>query len=159
LDEGYEMITLVQTGKSRPRPIVLMEPVGSTYWSSWINFVKRQLVNKKFIKPEDLSLFKVVKSVDQAIDYIENFYRVYHSLRYVSGVAIIRLKRQISAPMLERINREFKDILHSGKIEVALPTAKEVQEKEFLSLPRLAMSFNLRDYGRLYEMIQVINQD
>jgi len=159
LDEGFEMMTLVQTGKSRPRPIILMEPQGSTYWSSWMHFVKSQLVKNKYIKKEDLSLFAIAKTSDQAIKYIENFYRVYHSIRYVSGLAVLRLHRQISPQTLKFINKEFKDILTSGQIQVCPPTAKEIQEKEFLNLPRLSMNFNLRDYGRLCEMIQVINQD
>jgi len=159
LDEGFEMITLMQTGKSRPRPIVLMEPKGSVYWKSWMSFIKSQLAKKGFIKNEDLSLFKIVRTTDQAVEYIENFYRVYHSIRYVLGLAVIRLNRQISGKTLKLINRKFKDILTGGQIEVSSPTPKEIQEKEFLDLPRLVMNFNLRDYGRLCEMIQVINKD
>jgi uncharacterized protein (TIGR00730 family) len=159
LDEGFEMITLVQTGKSRPRPIVLMEPQGSTYWTSWMNFVKSQLVKNGFIKKEDLSLFAIVKTTAQAVKYIENFYRVYHSIRYVSGLAVLRLNRQISQKTLKFINKEFKGILVDGQIQVSPPTSKEIQEKEFLNLPRLVMNFNSRDFGRLYEMIHVINKD
>jgi uncharacterized protein (TIGR00730 family) len=159
LDEGFEMITLMQTGKSRPRPIVLMEPQGSTYWVSWLDFVKKQLVKKGFIKKEDLQLFKISKSADQAISFIDDFYRVYHSIRYVLGTAVLRLNREISDRTLKLINREFKDTLSSGQIRRAMPTEKEVQEKEFLDLPRLAMDFNLRDYGRLCQLIQIINQD
>lgn len=159
LDEGFEMITLVQTGKSRPRPIVLMEPKGSTYWASWMYFVKSQLVKKGFIKKEDLKLIQIVKTVDTAVKYIEDFYRVYHSIRYVSGLAVLRLNREISEKTLKFINKKFKDILTSGQIQVSPPTPKEIQENEFLNLPRLVMSFNLRDYGRLCEMIQVINRD
>ncbi|MDP2767225.1 MAG: TIGR00730 family Rossman fold protein, partial [Candidatus Methanoperedens sp.] len=119
LDEGFEMITLVQTGKSRPRPIVLMEPKGSTYWTSWMHFVKNQLVKKGFIHKEDLSLFTIVKTADQAVKYIEDFYRVYHSIRYVLGQAVIRLNRQISEKTLKFINKKFKDILTSGEIRVS----------------------------------------
>lgn len=159
LDEGFEMITLMQTGKSRPRPIVLMEPPGSTYWANLLDFVKKQLVKKGFIKKEDLQLFRVTKNADQAIRFIEDFYRVYHSIRYVLGTAVLRLNREISDRTLRLINREFKDILASGQILRCLPTDKEVQEKEFLDLPRLAMNFNLRDYGRLCQLIEVINRD
>ena len=159
LDEGFEMITLMQTGKSRPRPIILMEPKGSTYWTNWMHFVKSQLVKKGFIKKEDLSLFAIVKTADQAVKYIEDFYRVYHSIRYVFGLAVLRLNRQISQKTLKILNKKFKDILISGEIKVSPPTPKEIQEKEFLNLPRLIMNFNLRDYGRLCEMIQTINKD
>jgi len=159
LDEGFEMITLVQTGKSRPRPIVLMEPKGSTYWATWMNFVKSQLVKNGFINKDDLSLIHVVKSVDSAIKYIEDFYRVYHSIRYVAGLAVLRLNREVSAKTLRLLNKEFKDILISGEIRVSSPTVKEIQEGEFLNLPRLAMNFNMRNYGRLCEMIRLINKD
>ena len=159
LDEGFEMITLIQTGKSRPRPIVLMEPPGSTYWATWMHFVKSQLAKKGFINKEDLNLFHIVKTVDAAVKYIEDFYRVYHSIRYVSGLAVLRLNREISDKTLKLINKKFKDILFGGEIRVSPPTNKEIQEGEFLNLPRLAMSFNMHDYGRLCEMIHVINKD
>ncbi|MCK9432192.1 MAG: TIGR00730 family Rossman fold protein [Candidatus Omnitrophica bacterium] len=159
LDEGFEMMTLIQTGKSRPRPIVLMEPKGSDYWASWLRFVKKQLVRNRFIKKEDLNLFKTARNADQAVKYIEDFYRVYHSIRYVSGVAVLRLKREISGATLKKLNREFKDILTGGEIKFSPPYPKEIQGNEFLELPRLAMNFNLRDYGRLCEMIKVINGD
>jgi len=159
LDEGFEMITLVQTGKSRPRPIVLMEPKGSSYWRTWMNFVAGQLVKKRYIKKEDLNLIQIAKTVEAAVKYIEDFYRVYHSIRYVSGVAVLRLKRPVSEKTLKFINKEFKDIITGGEIKVCPPTAKEIQENEFIDLPRLGMNFNLRDYGRLYEMIRMINRD
>ncbi len=158
-DEGFETLTLIQTGKSRPRPIVLMEPEGSSYWKTWMNFVNNQLVKRGFIKKEDLSIFRMVKNVDQGIKYIEDFYRVYHSIRYVLGLTVLRLNREISDKTLKFINREFKDILIRGEIKVSPPTEKEILEKEFLNLPRLVMNFNLRDYGRLFEMIKVINND
>ncbi len=159
LDEGFEMITLIQTGKSRPRPIVLMEPKGSTYWATWIHFVKTQLIKNGFIAKDDLNLFHIVENVDAAVKYIDDFYRVYHSIRYVLGLAVIRLNREISEKTLKFINKEFKDILISGEIRVSPPTDKEIQEKEFLNLPRLVMNFNMHDYGRLCEMIQFINKD
>ncbi len=158
-DEGFEMLTLIQTGKSKPRPIVLMEPQGSTYWAEWKHFVDSQLVKNGFIQKEDLNLFRIVKTVDQAVKYIEDFYRVYHSIRYVSGLTVLRLNKEISTKTLKFINREFRGILTSGEIKVSPPTNKELQEGECLSLPRLVMNFNLRDYGRLFEMIRVINRD
>ena len=157
LDEGFEMLTLIQTGKSRPRPVVLMEPQGSTYWAHWLDFVDKQLVGKGYIKKEDLGIFCIVKSADEAIRYIENFYKVYHSIRYVSGLTVIRLNKKISKKALEHINRNFDDILVDGEIAVSPPTEKEIEEGEYLDLPRLIMNFNMRDYGRLCEMIHAIN--
>ncbi len=158
-DEGFEMLTLIQTGKSKPRPIVFMEPKGSTYWEAWKRYVVDHLLKNNFIKKEDLELFRIVKTVDEAIKYIEDFYKVYHSIRYVSGLTVIRLNRGISNKTLALINEEFKDILISGEIRLSSPTKKEIQNKEYLNLPRLVMNFNMRDYGRLCKMIGVINGD
>lgn len=158
-DEGFEMLTLVQTGKSKPRPIVLMEPKGSTYWDAWKRYVVEHLLKNGFIEKEDLKLFRIVKTVDEAIKYIEEFYRIYHSIRYVSGLTVIRLNKELSPGTLKRINREFGDILTGGEIRPAPATNKELEEGEYTDLPRLAMNFNMRDYGRLCEMIHIINQD
>jgi hypothetical protein len=158
LDEGFEMLTLIQTGKSKPRPIVLMEPKGSTYWVDWMRFIDKQLIKKGFIKKEDFSLFRLCRSVDEAVRYIENFYRVYHSIRYVSGSTIIRLKKEIPAKTLKRLNADFKDILTEGEIRISPPTQEEAQRGEFLDLPRLALNYNLHDYGRLFEFIRAINK-
>ena len=158
-DEGFEMLTLIQTGKSKPRPIVLMEPKGSRYWTDWKRFVNNQLFKNGFIDKKDFNLFRIVKSVDEAIKYIEDFYRIYHSIRYDSGLTVLRLNKKISGETLNLINRKFKDILTGGEIRFSPPTEKEMEKREYLELPRLVMNFNLRDYGRLCEMIHVINRD
>lgn len=158
-DEGFEVLTLIQTGKSKPRPIVLMEPQGSTYWADWKRFIHNQLLKNGFVKKEDFNLFYLAKSIDAAIKYIEDFYRIYHSIRYVSGLTVIRLNKKISAKTLELINREFKDILASGEICFSPPTKEEIEKEEYLELPRLIMNFNMRDYGRLCQLIGVINRE
>lgn len=156
-DEGFEALTLIQTGKSRPRPIVLMEPQGSTYWADWSFFVKKQLVGNGFITGDDLKLFRLAKNVDEAVRYIEDFYKVYHSIRYVRGLTVLRLNKSLSRETLRLLNQEFGDILTGGKIRMSEPLKEEIQRQEFPGLPRLVMSFNLHSYGRLCEMIHVIN--
>lgn len=158
-DEGFEVLTLVQTGKSKPRPIVMIEPEGSTYWSVWHRFVNRELLKNGLIDKEDMKLFHIAKSVDEAIKYIENFYSIYHSIRYISGTTVIRLNRKISDATLQLLNKRFRDILKSGDIRFSPPMKKEIEAEEYLDLPRLVMSFNMHDYGRLTEMIRVINRD
>ena len=158
-DEGFEMLTLIQTGKSKPRPIVLMEPKGSRYWTDWKRFMNNQLFKNGFIDKKDFNLFRIVKSADEAIKCIEDFYRIYHSIRYDSGLTVLRLNKKISGETLNLINRKFKDILTGGEIRFSPPTEKEIEKREYLQLPRLAMNFNLRDYGRLCEMIRIINRD
>lgn len=156
-DEGFEMLTLVQTGKAKPRPIVFLDPKGSTYWLRWRRFVQKELLEKGYISKEDLDLFYIAKSVDEAVGYIDGFYRVYHSIRYVNGLTVMRLNRPLPDATIADLNREYKDILTKGEIAASLPTAKELEEGEFIDLPRLAMHFNMRDYGRLLEMIRAIN--
>ena len=158
-DEGFEALTLIQTGKSKPRPILLMQPKGSTYWTQWKCFLNDQLVNNGFINKEDMGLFKIIGNVDEAVKYIEDFYRIYHSIRYASGLTVLRLNRKLSDKTLKLINQQFKDILTEGSIKLSSPTKEEIQKKEYLNLPRLVMKFNQRDYGRLLELIHVINKD
>ncbi|MFA6357006.1 MAG: LOG family protein, partial [Candidatus Omnitrophota bacterium] len=158
-DEGFEMLTLIQTGKSKPRPILMMEPEGSTYWAVWRRFVNNELLRNGFIEKEDMSLFRTVRTADEAIRYIEDFYRVYHSIRYVSGRTVLRLNRKISEKTLAAINRKFKGILTSGEIELSPPLKEEIEKGEYLKLPRLVMNFDFRSYGRLTEMIEAVNRD
>jgi len=158
-DEGFEALTLVQTGKSRPRPVILMEPEGSTYWAGWIRFIEEQLAGNGFIDRHDLSLFQVARSADEAVGQIEAFYGVYHSLRYVQGLTVLRLNRRLSRETLQSINREFKDILTEGAIEPSAALKEELERDEYPELPRVVMKFNMRDYGRLFEMIRTINEE
>ena len=158
-DEGFEDLTLIQTGKSKPRPIVLMEPEGSTYWAKWRRFVNDELVRNGYVGKEDFNLFHIAKSVDEAIRYIEDFYRIYHSIRYVSGITVLRLNKKISTATLKLINQRFKDILTGGEIRLSPPLEEEIQKGEYPGLPRLVMKFNFHNYGRLCEMIHVINKD
>lgn len=158
-DEGFEALTLIQTGKSKPRPIVLMEPEGSTYWADWKRFMNKQLVGKGFVSQDDFHLFRIVRTVEEAVKYIEDFYRVYHSIRYVSGLTVLRLNRELSQKTLDLVNTRFKNILASGEIGPTAATKEEVQKGEYVDLPRLVMNFNLRSYGSLMELINVINRD
>ena len=158
-DEGFEMLTLIQTGKSKPRPIVLMEPPGSAYWADWKRFVNNHLLKNGFINKEDFSLFRIVKDIDEAIKYIDGFYRVYHSIRYVAGLTVIRLNNELTDKTLSLLNQKFKDILISGGINRSPATKEEVENGEYPDLPRITMNFNMRDYGRLFEMIGAINRD
>lgn len=158
-DEGFEMLTLIQTGKSKPRPVLLMEPEDSTYWTAWKRFIEGQLVGNGFIGKEDLGLFRIVRNVDEAIGYIDEFYKIYHSIRYVSRLTVLRLNRRISDRTLSLLNRNFRDILTSGEIRHSPPLDEEIRRGEYPDLPRLVMNFNLRDYGRLCALIHIINKN
>ncbi|MFZ2657410.1 MAG: TIGR00730 family Rossman fold protein [Victivallales bacterium] len=157
-DEGFEALTLIQTGKSMPRPIILMEPPGSTYWTDWDRFVRKQLVGEGYVSKEDLNLYCIMHDVDKAVKYIEDFYRVYHSVRYVKGLTVIRLNHELSQAKMLLMNRAFKDILVSGEIKPSPPVDEELKKGEHPALPRLVMKFNMRNFARLCAMIHEINR-
>jgi uncharacterized protein (TIGR00730 family) len=157
LDEGYESLTLIQTGKMMPRPIVLMEPKGGTYWKGWLQFIKKCLLAQKMIEPTDLNLFTVTDDVKKARDIILNFYRIFNSMRFVGDKLVIRLQRSLSMQAIKKLNREFKDILVSGNIRTSGALAVEANEPEVASLPRLICHFDRRSFGRLKMMVDRIN--
>tara|TARA_B100000315_G_scaffold115302_1_gene105839 strand:+ start:5749 stop:6780 length:1032 start_codon:yes stop_codon:yes gene_type:complete len=159
LDEGVEVLTLVQTGKSKPRPIIFLEPEGSSFWKEWNNFIHNKLLKNNYISEEDLSLFQVLSNIDQAIDEIENFYSVYHSIRFVKNKTVLRLKKSIPNETLQKINELFKDILTDGVIAAGPPLKDEVKNNEYMELPRLIMLFNRKSFGRLMELIRFLSKN
>ena len=156
LDEGCEVMTLVQTGKSNPRPIVLVEPKKDYYWEGWLHFVKRYILARKMIEPADLSLLQLVTSAEAARDVIIQFYKNYHSMRFVGEHLILRLQHPIDKSDVKRLNDRFSDILTGGKITTSGPLVAEAGEEP--SLPRLILKFNRRGYSRLKQMIDTINE-
>ena len=159
-DETFESLTLTQTGRDVPEPIVLLDAPGGTYWKEWFRFVESQLLEKGYISQEDRSLFIITDDVDEACEEIHRFYRVYHSSRYVEkGERLaIRLKHSLSGEMMENLNTEFQDILVSGSIEQREAFPEEDTESDIADLPRLSLMFNRRNLGRLRELINRINQ-
>ncbi|ABA22268.1 conserved hypothetical protein [Trichormus variabilis ATCC 29413] len=156
-DEAFECMTLSQTGKFGPVPVVLIDHPGGDYWQSWSEYINQHLVKTGLVNPEDPSLYTVTDSLEVACDAITRFYQVYHSCRYVGDRLVIRLTQELSDAEVEQLNAEFSDILVQGKIERSESLPQENQD-ETVGLPRLVLSFNQRDLGRLYQMIAVINQ-
>lgn len=159
-DEGYEVLTLVQTGKGRPLPIVFIDHPRGTFWKTWLRHVHDHLLRPKLISEADLSLFKVTTSVEEAVDEITGFYRVYHSSRLVGPDFAIRLARPLPTPLVRDLGREFKDILVAGEIvqTAALPDEHE-QEPELDHLPRLVFRLLQGRAGRLRQLIDRINRE
>ena len=160
LDEGYEALTLMQTGKSRLRPLVLLDPPGSTYWKTWDQNVREHLLRDGLVSPEDLRLYTVMDSVEEAVRYITRFYRNYHSMRFVKGLMVVRLKNPPSPSALRALNEDFADLIEpdGAPFHCIEPTPEERDDGQWLDLPRIAFGFNRRDYGRLRELIDVLNQ-
>lgn len=157
LDEGLEVLTLLQTGKRDMVPVVFLEEPGGNFWADWHEFVRRRLLGGKLISPEDLSLYKLTDKVDEAVAEILQFYRVYHSMRYVRNKLAFRLQRAPSEALLAEINRDFSDILVEGDFRLSGPLPEE-DEPELAHLPRLVMRFNRRSLGRLRQLIDRINE-
>jgi uncharacterized protein (TIGR00730 family) len=156
-DEAFECMTLSQNGKFGPVPLVLIDHPGGNYWRSWSEYINKQLVQNGLVSPEDPSLYTVTDNLDVACDAITRFYQVYHSCRYVGDQLVIRLKSHISDDLVGQLNADFSDIIVKGRIEKTQALPQEAQD-ETVELPRLILSFNQRDLGRLYQMIATINQ-
>ncbi len=156
-DEAFECMTLSQTGKFGPVPLVLIDHPGGDYWQSWSQYINEHLVKQGLVSPEDPSLYTVTDNLEVACDAITRFYQVYHSSRYVGDLLVIRLMQELSDAEVGQLNEQFSDILVKGKIEKSQALPQESQD-ETIDLPRLVLYFNQRDLGRLYQMIAAINQ-
>jgi len=157
MDEGYEALTLMQTGKSQLMPLVLVDRPGGTYWKTWDKHVREHLLRDQLISPDDLNLYQITDDTDQAVKIITRFYRNFHSTRFVKDLFVIRLKHTPTPSAVEAMNEDFADIILGPEIKVVQPTAEEVEDGDNLDLPRIAFGFNRRDYGRLRQLIDVLN--
>ncbi|MGD1912960.1 MAG: LOG family protein [Rivularia sp. (in: cyanobacteria)] len=156
-DEAFECMTLSQTGKFGPVPLILIDHPGGDYWKSWSEYIDKQLVKKGLVSPEDPSLYTVTDNLQVACNAITYFYKVYHSSRYVGDRLVIRLNSELSDAEVGNLNAQFSDILVKGTIEKSQALPEEGTEEAF-GLPRLLLYFNQKDLGRLYQMIAAINQ-
>ena len=152
LDEGYEALTLMQTGKSQLMPLVLIDRPGGTFWKTWDKHVREHLLHDELISPEDLCLYQITDDTDQAVRIITRFYRNFHSTRFVKDLFVIRLKHTPSDSALEAMNEDFADINTGAPMKRI-----ELEDNEHVELPRIAFNFNRKDYGRLRQMIDVLN--
>jgi uncharacterized protein (TIGR00730 family) len=159
LDEGFEVLTLIQTGKSHLFPIVMVDEPGGNYWKRLESFIQEVLLERGLISPADMALFTVTDSVDTAVREVLDFYRVYHSMRYVRGDLVLRLQKPLSEGLLRRINAEFTDILEAGTFEQTSALADEANDPQVADLPRLRFHFDRRNLGRLRMLIDVINRE
>lgn len=155
-DECFELLTLLQTGRTSPMPLVLIDPPGSHYWKSWDAYIRTQLLGSRLISPEDVYLYWYTDDIEAAANYIQHFYRVYHSSRYVDDLLVIRLQVPVSDPYLAFLNAQFDDILVAGAIQKSGALPEEDLDETTL-LPRLTLKFNRSSHGRLRQLIDAIN--
>jgi uncharacterized protein (TIGR00730 family) len=156
-DEGFEVLTLLQTGKAPPMPVVLMELPGEQYWETWDHFIRGQLLAREFIHPEDLSFYKIMRSPEAAADWIASYYATYHSMRQVQNVLVIRLEKELTDSQMATLNDNFKDLVRSGDIHKTPTLPGESDEPDLVSKPRIALAYNHKSAGRLNEMVLMIN--
>jgi uncharacterized protein (TIGR00730 family) len=157
MDEGYEALTLMQTGKSQLMPLVLVDRPGGTYWKTWDKHVREHLLRDQLISPNDLTLYHITDNTDEAVKVITRFYRNFHSSRFVKDLFVIRLKHEPTASAIEAMNEDFADIMVGQPIKRVEATAEEVEDGDHVELARIAFGFNRRDYGRLRQLIDVLN--
>ncbi len=157
-DEAFECLTLVQTGKTNPMPIVFVDAPRGTYWKTWKKYVEEHLLRRRLISAEDMALFKVTSSVDEAVDEIVDFYRVYHSSRTVGQKLVIRVTRPLAPAVLASLAAEFADILDGHPIEQRGAFDEESDEPELSALPRLVLTFDRTHFGRLRQLIDRLNR-
>lgn len=158
LDEAMETLTLVQTGKRSPIPLLLVDEPGGSYWFRWEKFIRHELLSEGYIGESDFDLFELVDSVDEAVERINHFYRRYHSIRYVDGKLVIRMSSPLDNDFVAQLKDDFSDVLSAGGdmfLSDALPREKD--EPEIADLPRLVIDFNRKDFGRLRKLIHAIN--
>ena len=157
MDEGYESLTLMQTGKSRMMPLVLMDRPGGAYWKTWDKHIREHLLRNGLISADDLNLYHITDDADEAVRLVTRFYRNYHSTRFVKEQLVIRLQHRPSDTAIDGLNEDFADIITGDKIHLIEPTPEEREDNQFLDLQRIAFGFNRKDYGRLRQLIEVLN--
>ncbi len=154
-DEGFEALTLIQTGKSGVVPVVFIDEPGGSYWREWHRYVKTHLHARGLISDEDLALYRITDDLDEAVEEMLGFYRSYHSSRYVGGRLVLRLRRAPSEAQRLLIAEEFADLL--GGTEPVLSDALPEEKGEVPELPRLVLSADRRRMGRLRQLIDRLN--
>ena len=157
MDEGFEALTLLQTGKAKMIPLVLVDEPQGHYWETWNKFMREHLLKLGLISEEDFSLFRLTNNVEEAIAEIKNFYKTYQSSRYVGDQMVIRLARKLTGGAVQKLNDTFNDILRKGKFFQGTALRQEKNEPELAQLPRLIFTPHRRNFGRLRKLIDAIN--
>jgi uncharacterized protein (TIGR00730 family) len=158
LDETFELLTLVQTGKSYPVPIVMLDHPESSYWDGWRNFVAKELGERGMISDDDRDLYLHTHDAAVAVEYICSFYACYHSIRYVGGQLVVRLRHRLSEAALATLNDEFSDIVAKGQISVIETTKAEQRDNDNVDLHRIAFRFDNKSFARLVTLARRINE-
>ena len=158
LDEGFELLTLLQTGKAEPAPVVMLDVPGGDYWQRWNEFLHTEVEPRGLVSADDRSLYLVTDDVEAATAEILGFYRNYQSCRWVGDLLVVRLLVEPDTTQLAELNRQFSDIVASGAMRMSKPLSPERSDNDRLDLARLVFRFDKIHYGRLRQLIDVLNQ-
>ena len=158
LDEAFELLTLLQTGKAQPAPLVLLDVPAGTYWKGWQHFLDTEVAAGGLISAEDRSLYVITSDVDAAAAELLGFYRNYHSCRWVGDLLVMRLRVAPGKEQLAELNQRFADIVVSGSIRPTKPLGPERSSSDHVELPRVALRFDRIHYGRLRQLIDALNE-
>jgi uncharacterized protein (TIGR00730 family) len=156
LDEAFEVLTLLQTGKREMIPLVFLDAPGGSFWQDWLAYIRKHLLDGGMISPEDLSLFRVTDSVEETVDEILRFYRVYEGMEYVNNRLVVRLQKPVADSKLRTIQRDFADILADGEFRQEVEPAIN-RTPASAARARLIFHFNRRSLGRLRQLLDSIN--
>lgn len=157
-DEGFESLTLIQTSKSSPVPVVLCDEPGGTYWQHWRRYVEEELLGNGMIDATDMHLFYITDNADDAVGHIIGFYRQYHSSRYVGDQFVIRLNRPVSESLMDEMNEQYSDILLRGRFE-QFAGPLDGEDDAYPDKHRLVFAFDRRSAGKLRLLIDQLNED
>jgi len=158
LDEGFELMTLLQTGKAEPAPVVMLDLPGGTYWQAWNGFLNTEVEPRGLVSPDDRALFLITDDVGAATEELLGFYRNYQSCRWVGDLLVMRMLVAPDKAELAELNRRFADIVVGGVIRLSKPFPPERADQDQLELPRVALRFNKTHYGRLRQLIDALNR-
>jgi uncharacterized protein (TIGR00730 family) len=157
-DEGFEALTLMQTGKSQIVPVILLDKPDGRYWDTWRRFIANELLGARLVSESDFNLFKVVQNADEAVAEILRFYRVFHSYRWVRERMVIRVTRRLTDSARASLNERFRALLATDEIVQTTALPEEHEEKRLAQLPRLVLVPHKRDFGMLRVLIDAINE-
>jgi uncharacterized protein (TIGR00730 family) len=157
MDEGFEALTLMQTGKALIIPIVLIDQPDGTYWEMWKRFLTDDLLSRGLISKEDFNFIKIARHVNEAVDHILLFYRNYQSSRWVGSQLVLRICNRLTERAVAELNKEFADVLRVGTIVQRNALPQEKNQPEIWHLPRLVLTPHRHEFGRYRQLIDAIN--
>jgi uncharacterized protein (TIGR00730 family) len=157
MDETFEILTLMQTGKARIIPVVMLDRPGGDYWQTWMKFLTEYLFKLGLVCEDDFSFFKIARDIDDAVAEILNFYKVYHSARWVGEQLVLRISKPLSKKAIVDLNEKFADVVREGEIIQSSALRQEKNEPEIWDLPRIVLTPHRSNFGRFRQLIDAIN--